>query len=250
MTIFQKTTDTKLKVIIDNYFIRDLKFNNYFGVEFNNLEYFSTTKTLVLRKSFDSFFRVYIMSECESDLLSILTNLDELHVINIPSRMPILDWDLVLQKADFKCHAVYERLVKKTTEKRGDFVPCYATIDELNEIDQILHSTFSPITAWLPSKVELISLIEQKKILVNRDEIGVSGLLVFLIENKKVNLKAWANVRGIGISLLLNLFNLMADFGIQNSYLWTNSENKKAKNIYRMLDFNPDGLMDYTYLKK
>jgi hypothetical protein len=250
MTSFLKTTDTKLKIIIDNYFIRDLKFNNYFGVEFYNFEYFSTAKTLVLRKPFDSFYRVYIMSECESDLLSVLSNLDALHVINIPSRKPIIDWDTVLQKANFKCHAVYERLIKKTTEKRGDFVPCYATIHELNEIDQILNSTFSPITAWLPSKVELISLIEQNKILVSRDDIGVSGLLVFLIENKKVNLKAWANVRGIGLSLLFNVFNLMADIGIQNSYLWTNSENKKAKDIYLIFDFKPDGLMDYTYLKK
>ena len=250
MMRFLKTTDANLKMIIDNYFIRDLKFNNYFGVEFYNFEYFSTTKTLVLRKPFDSFYRVYIMSECESDLLSVLSNLDALHVINIPSRKPIIDWDTVLQKANFKCHAVYERLIKKTTEKRGDFVPCYATIDELNEIDQILNSTFSPITAWLPSKVELISLIEQNKILVDRDDIGVSGLLVFLIENKKVYLKAWANVRGIGLSLLLNVFNLMADIGIQNSYLWTNSENKKAKDIYSILDFKPDGLMDYTYLKK
>jgi len=249
MINFLKTTDAKLKMIIDNHFIRDLKFNNYFGVEFYNFEYFSTNKTLVLRKPFDSFYRVYIMSECEFDLLSVLSNLDSFHVINIPSRRSIIDWDKVLQKANFKCHAVYERLIKKTTEKRGDFIPCYATIDELNEIDQILNSTFSPITAWLPSKAELISLIQQNKILVDRDDFGVSGLLVFLIENKKVYLKAWANVRGIGLSLLLNVFNLMADIGIQNSYLWTNSENKRAKNIYSILDFMPDGLKDYTYLK-
>jgi hypothetical protein len=42
----------------------------------------------------------------------------------------------------------------------------------------------------------------------------------------------------------------MAEIGIQNSYLWTNSENKKAKKIYSILGFEADGLKDYTYIKK
>ena len=250
MNDFLKATNSDLSKIVDNFFLRKLKFNNYFGLELNDIEYLMTDKTLVLRKSFESFFRIYILSECENDLISVLSNIDKSHIINIPTKKQIEDWDTVLVQSNYDCYAVYERLNNKTCEKRGDFDPCYAQIEDISEIISVLNSTFSPITAWLPTKKELISFINDNKVLVNKDDKGVSGVLIFTIENKKVYFNAWASIRGQGLFLILNVFNLMAEIGIQNSYLWTNSENKKAKKIYSILGFEVDGLKDYTYIKK
>ncbi|MBK6564116.1 MAG: hypothetical protein IPG18_02730 [Saprospiraceae bacterium] len=250
MNDFLKANNSELSKIVDEFFLRKLKFNNYFGLEFSDVEYLITDKTLILRKSFESFFRIYILSECEKDLISVLSNLDKSHIINIPTKKQIEDWDNVLVQSNYECYAVYERLNNKNCEKRGDFEPCYAEIADINEIMNVLNSTFSPITAWLPTRKELVSFINDNKVLVNKDEIGVSGVLIFTIENKKVYFNAWASIRGQGLFLILNVFNLMAEIGIKNSYLWTNSENKKAKKIYSILGFEADGLKDYTYIKK
>jgi hypothetical protein len=249
MLQFIQTSEGILKNYIDEFFSRKLIYNNYFGIDLTNSDCFRTKGTLIIRKRYDSFFRVYILSDNKESLTDSLQKIGRDHVINIPSKGEITLWETILSQSNFQKIAVYIRMYNKTFERRGEFIECYAVESDIKQIRDILYEVFSPITGWLPDNMELMQMISNKQVFVDRDEKGISSVLVFTVKNRKIEFRAWASLRGHGLFLFYNAFNLMAELGVYHAYLWTNENNHKAKRIYELLGFERDGLKDYIFVK-
>lgn len=235
---------------LNDFFNRKLIFNNYFGIDLSDVDFIKTDYTLILRKPYVGFYRVYILSEDEDDLSFLLKDMDKNHAINIPTKKEIFVWDKVLSNSGFYNFALYERYRnKKVFEKNGDLIDYYAVDSDLEEIKKGLFEAFSPITGWLPNDTTLISMIKNRQIMVNRDDQGMSGIIVYTISGKKADLNAWIGLRGQGIYLFLNMFNLLAEKGVRIANAWINQKNTSVKKMYKIMGFEPDGLKDYIYIK-
>ena len=249
MLQFIQTSEGILKQYIDEFFSRKLIYNNYYGIDLKNSDFFLTKGTLIIRKRFEGFFRVYILSDNKDSLTDNLREIGGGYVINIPSKGDVTLWEAILSQSNFRKIAVYLRMYKKTFERRGEFIECYALESDIEQIRYILYKVFSPITGWLPGDMELMQMILNKQVFVDRDEKGISSVLIFTIKNRKIEFRAWASLRGQGLFLFYNAFNLMTELGIGHAYLWTNENNHKAKRIYELLGFERDGLKDHIFLK-
>jgi hypothetical protein len=240
-----------LETLVNDFFGRKLIFNNYFGISLEDVDFVKTEHSLILRKSYVSFYRIYVMSDDENDLIILLKGIQKNHSINIPTKKDITIWDKVLVVSGFDNFAIYERHFNtKKFEKRGELTECYAKESDFEEIRNSLYSTFSPITGWLPNEKELKQKISNKQIMINRDEQGLSGIIVYTINNKKADLNAWVGLRGQGIYLFLDMFNLLAEKEVKIAHAWINEKNTSVKKIYKIMGFVPDGLKDYIYIKK
>jgi len=248
--IFKIINEKEIESKIDEFLQKKLFFNNYFNVNLSDVEFFETDFSLLIRKAYQGFYRLYILSVSESDLIEILKEIEEKHAVNIPTKKDISDWQRLLEYSGFKLFATYIRHTnKKEFVKKGDLYDFYANPSDFEEIKTTLYQTFSPITGWLPNDEELSLKIENQQIMVNRDDEGLSGLIIYTINNRKADLNAWVGKRGQGIYLFLNMFNLLAERNVRSAYAWINSENLKVLKIYRIMGFEPDGLQDYTFLK-
>jgi len=250
MLHFNNVPPEVLNEYVNNFFGRKLAFNNYFVIDLSDVEFIKTKYSLILRKPYVGFYRVYVMSDNETDVMEVLKEMDKNHAINIPSKNDITNWNSLLLSSGFYNLAIYERYHnKKKFEKRGDLIDFYAVDSDFEEIKKGLYDVFLPITGWLPNDIDLKTMISNRQIMVNRDDQGMTGIIVYTIKNKKADLNAWVGLRGQGIYLFLNMFNLLAEKDVTLAHAWINQKNTPVKKIYKIMGFEPDGLMDYIYVK-
>lgn len=251
MLKFHKNTDQELQSLLHNSFSGRLRFSNYYGFELVNLEYHHSAETLLIKKTFLGFSRLYILSNNENELISLLTQLGPNYVINIPSKKGINDWGVILAKAGFKPFSTFKRYFYSSIKKRGEFKKSFACLADISSIKGLLLQHFSPITGHLPDDKKLSEMIENKQILVNRNKSTdvVEGVIGFSIEKTKCYIPFWVDLSGFGLSLLFNLFNLLIDNEIGYVYFWINDENTETIGIHAKLGAKPDGLADYVFLK-
>jgi hypothetical protein len=251
MIYFEAVSIEQIESYINDFFSQKLIFNNYFGIDLSDVEIVKTSKSLIIRKPFVGFHRIYVLSVDESDLISVLKDIPVDHAVNIPTKKDITLLEEILLKGGFSKFASYERYrnVKKFV-KSGELIDYYANPSDFDEIKAGLHSVFSPVTGWLPDDNALGVMIENKQVMINRDDQGLSGIIIYTINNKKADLNAWVGWRGQGIYLFLNMFNLLAEKEVRIANAWINQINSSVKKMYKIMGFKPDGLKDYTYLKK
>ncbi|MBQ9312822.1 MAG: hypothetical protein IJ213_07245 [Bacteroidales bacterium] len=229
-------------------------FSNYFMNDLKGMMSFHTDGTLLLKKNYVNFCRIYFISDNKSELIKLFSELNNTDAINIPTKKDI-DEDMleILKAGGYKSLTVYERLYKNTNEARGEFEESFAKPEDVDTImSLLLEQLFNPISDRIPSREEILDSIYKKQVLVNRDtEDNVNGVLIFSIEGKKCNFLEWASTASAGESLFLfyNAFNLMNEKGIERSTIWVRSDNLRPKKIYQSWGYQPDGLKDYTFVK-
>lgn len=250
MLQFNRFSVETLNGFVNDFFARNLVLTNYFGVDLKDVDCIKTEHSLLIRKPYINFYRLYIMSDDEDDLITVLKDVDKNHAINIPTKNGITKWDDALTKSGFYQFAIYDRhRNSKPFVKRGEFIELWANESDCAEVKKLLFDTFSPITGWLPNNNELLAMIINHQVMVIRDESGISGVFIFTINNKKCELNAWVSLRGQGLDLFLNALNLLAEQEIKIVYAWINRKNINVRKMYRRFGFIADGLIDYTYLK-
>lgn len=248
--LYKQASPEIIQSYITLFYSKKLLFCNYYGTDLSDVDFIVSDNTLLLRKPYELFYRIYILSTNEDDLISILKEVDYNHAINIPSKKSIHSWEDVMLKANFHCLAVYNRFYYPSIESRGKFIEDYALINDLEKIYSILYANFSPITDRLPSKKELGTMILNKQIIVNRKNNEVSGLFIFSFEKNKCYFNAWIDLNGNGLSLVFNAFNMLAERDINYAYLWVKEGNIVSSKTHEVLGAVPDGLKDYTFLKR
>jgi len=212
---------------------------------------FITDNSLFLSKDFGEFSRVYILSNDKDEIVNILSKLSPNSVINIPSRKGINDWSQVFDKSGYKQIALYHRYIYRKYPQRRSKKLEFAKESDHSQISNFLKKYFSPITGHLPSDEELLKLIINRNVLVNRGSgHKVNGALCFSIENKKCYLAFWFDESGMGLSLLNNVFSICTENDIKTISFWVNDENVDVMKIHALFGALPDGMKDYVFNNK
>lgn len=240
----------EIEDLINEFSLRKHKWQNYFGVDLTNVEAVHIGDNLFLKKRYDGFSRIYVMANDESALIDYLLDLPCNHIINIPSRIGIDVWMPVLEKTKFQQIATYRRYVYSNYRKGTDKNLAFATVEDLDCINNELHHFFSPLTGHLPTAEELAKMIEEKQMVVNRNQEGkVEGALCYQIKSKKAELPFWFDCGGNGLSLLFKVFHLCHCSEVRQIVFWVNDENLNTIALHKMLGAKTDGLVDFIFNK-
>lgn len=230
--------------------LKNVLSNYYSTSDLSETEFFLTENSIFLRKKFDDFFRIYLITININETKDILKNLKGRVAINIPSKIEIKNWEILLNAADFNLLGVYERYYNSTTESKENFTARYAESNHFDTIRHIIYSNFNPITDWLPLDCELNRMIENNQILVNIRNNELKGFIIFTFMGKKCYFNCWYDKSGDGMYLLYNVYALMKMNNVSYAYFWINSKNTIVKKIHSLHGFRPDGLKDYTFYKQ
>ena len=217
------------------------------------VSYYEVDNTIVLKKKYDTFNRIYFLSNDESQLISILSQLGEKDAINIPLKKEMAEpLRMIFQKSGYQCTGIYERMYKNENIECESFNGVFAKEKDVDAIYNLLYDNFDPIPDRLASRKEIIDMVSKNEILVHHSsEELVDGLIMFTIDGNKCNFHAWISKSPVSesITLFLEAFNYIESLGISKSTLWVNETNISAKRIYEMLGYKYDGLKDFTFLK-
>lgn len=249
--IFEELDLDSLKIIIDNACIKKHAFNNYFGIDLSNVKCHGDEENLFIVKQFDGFSRVYVMANDDELVKEVFKFLPYNSCINIPSKKGIEAWLPVLREGGMKQIATYQRYSYVNYRKGNDKNLRFAEKEELSIIEKELHHFFSPLTGHLPNAEELLKMIDEKQIVVNRDAEGnLNGALCYQIKGKKAELPFWFDRAGDGLALLFNVFYLCHQADVRQIVFWVNDVNTNTIAIHKMLGAKEDGLIDYIFNKE
>ena len=202
-------SNESMSQVIDSRICKKHLYSNFYGIDFSETSILKTEKSLFISKDFGEYSRIYIMSDNKDEIVNVLSRLTSNSVINIPSRKEINEWLQVLEESGYQQIALYHRYIYRKYPHRRSKKLDFAKESDYTRISYFLKKYFSPITGHLPNDEELLKLILDKNILVNRDnDQNVNGALCFTIENKKCYLAFWFDESGMGLSLLNNIFSI------------------------------------------
>lgn len=253
MNSFSRISTAEITEIVSNFKnSRQTLFSNYFGLK-NDEEYeiLKRDDIVVLRKKEHDFYRLFVVSADAQLLISTLGSLqDETYVINIPTKKTIEPWQDIIDKAGFTFLAQYDRYYNRQIEYRESDIGTYAETEDIDAIMNLLYvNEFSIYTDYLPTKEELIKMIRNRQVLVNKSGHDVLGVLIFTIEGKKCYLNIWIDRSKDGLFLLFDVYNIMKEKGTVLAYFWVKSTNSKIIKLHKLTGAVADGLSDYSYIK-
>ena len=256
MVKLEKIDTAKTQEYIQAIYSRRTALSNYFGQKFEeNDQYFETSSTFVLAKPVRDFHRIYAASNDKKDAAAILSGLEGTNVINFPAKGDIQDIEAVMTESGYEQIGVYERFVYDMKNfTNGDVLSQieYAKAGDEEEIYNLYSGwkAFNPYTDWLPTLEDLKKNIEDKSVIINKQNEKITGINICLILAAVMNLRLIIDLSGDGIKLMNAMFDTARKNGIKRCQWWVNSQNAKAVGFYRRLGAAPDGLKDYTYIKR
>lgn len=252
---FIKENKEVIEKLIDDWKVEHKPIlSNYYGLTAGfDYDYLIENRTIVVRKKEGEFFRLFVQTTNASTLASILGSLQEEYVINIPSRKPIDDWEELMKQCGFEYYSTYSRYCNTkiaTMKKHKTTLNIHATIENAEEIYQLLTETFSPYTGHLPSKEELEEMILNQQVLVDKYSDGhVCGVNIHTITGVTGYGNAWVDKGEHAVELLLDMYNEMIEKGVKRHVFWVNDSNIGVAKMHIKMGAKPDGLKDYTYIK-
>jgi hypothetical protein len=176
-----------------------------------------------------------------------------INVVNIPSKGSITYWEQLMHQSDFKLMGLYERFYNTRICQREEIGKIiYAKANQEKEIYDLFYDSdfFSVYTDYLPSHEELKQLIKQESVIINIAGEQILGAFIFSIKGQKCYFQAWIDKSNNRLKLLFDVYNIMVTKKLGYAYFWVNSKNTKVKSIHQLLGAKPDGLKDYTFIKK
>ncbi len=128
-----------------------------------------------------------------------------------------------------------------------------ADVRDLNDIYQLLYSTFDVISDHLVTKEELQFFITSSQTLKLCVGDKMAGVLIFETFGRKSYLRTICVSeefigRNMGRSLIETYIKWKGD-GTKLFYLWVESTNEKAIHLYDSIGYRDDGLTEYIYRK-
>lgn len=231
-------------------------YSNYFGQPFASVDqYLKTDNTFILIKPIDDFNKIYLVSNNRPESEKLLKSFEGIHVMNLPSKNDISLWKQLMHDTGYENTAVYDRYYFKEFRTGGDAEQIiYAQPEQQEEIYNLYYGyeKFSRFSDYLPLRIELKNFIENKQVIINKDDKNIVGVFIFEIQGKKCYLRLWIDKSHTinGLKLYLDMFTIICDKGIKYAYTWINSENTRSKTIQQSLGAIPDGLKDYTFVKQ
>jgi hypothetical protein len=219
-----------------------------------NLSIITSESAVVFTQAETEFSRIYYCASSAAALGQLLT---ELHsssplVIGYLDRIKNETLCEVFRQTGFVETAHYLRMTIPTFPIPKDAEPPeFPNVDETDAVMGLLRLNFSRVTDFLPSREQISTLIEQRQIIVRREERKITGLVVFLVQGRQVNLNYLLNRgrRGDGSLLMQSFFFCMAERGLNSGFLWVNGTNERALKIYIANGWKADGLNDWFFIR-
>ncbi len=173
----------------------------------------------------------------------------------VVAKMPDKNVD-ILERFEFHPYKKYIRKQKVVeTENWCETTWLIETADirDLNNIYQLLYSISDIMSDHLVSKEELHAFLESSQVLKVVIDGELAGALVFEFLGKKSYLRSICvshNFIGkkIGLSLIKHYIEKNKN-RTKLFYLWVESTNEKAIQLYEKLGYKNDGLVEYIYIK-
>ncbi len=246
---FSQISVDNLKSIVSTFLSRKPVLSNYFIQDLTGFDFFQSFNTLFLRLKENNYYRIYIISCDLSELNFLLLELKGNIVINVPSKIEPLKWIEVLENSGFSRIGVYERYTNFSFDTNEKFGAFFAEKSDFELLKKQLYDSFDPRIDWLPQDAELAMMINNKQIIVNKENEVITGFIIFTLFGKKCYLNCWLDFSGNGLYLFSNILALMKSAEVNYYYFWVNQKNIRVKKMHRLLGAKPDGLIDYTYFK-
>ena len=241
-----------LKTKIDYFLSQKLTFSNYYGIDLTDVECMEGLETLILKKNYEGYSRIYFLSNNSDQLIMLLSLLSANDIINIPSKTGIsTDLQNILNKSGYLLYDTYMRLYNHNNKRHGKFIENFALIEDVPAIYNLIYSNFVPFTDHLPSRNELTEMVKNKQIFVNRQNNEITGVLGVEYGTSICYLSLLIDIteHRNGLFLLFNFFGYMASININKTYLWINCNNLKVIKMYQLMGYKEDGLKDFTFTK-
>ncbi len=210
---------------------------------------------LFLNDEFD-FYRLFYFTNDLPDLGGALKDL-ELSETTVASYLNTsLDERIPARflESGFEEIATFQRMINNGLPiYRTNRALRFAEAGDLEELYQGLFTVFNKYTDRLPTKDRLANFIAKQQVLVNRNQDGILGCVVFQIQRKRVNVSHLYNRSDNNLDtlmLLSNFYGLMHERGIRSGFLWVNSTNLNVIKMQRTFGWIFDGVQDRCYLKR
>ncbi len=228
-----------------NYFLQELQSKSF------NTKY-SNHSIVFFDKDVD-FYRLYFFSSDLHDLSMIINDLKiRQTTVDIITKSFSQNLHTLFLESGFKNIALYKRIENKNLPvyySNENF--SFADIKELEFLYERLFNDFDKYTDHFPTFEKLKILIDNKQVIVVRDESKISGYIIYQIQGKKVHLNYWYNEGNQlnSLVLLINFYGLMNEKGIKSGFGWTNIKKQDVIKTHQKIGYKFDGLEDYIYLR-
>jgi len=246
----------KTQEYINAIYSRRSALSNYYGQKFEKKDkFFQTNDTFLQAKPVRDFYRIYFSSNDKKELTEILQNLEGTNVINFPTKSEISEIQEFMNECGYEQIGIYERFVYDVKKLKYDDdisnIEFAATGDE-EQIYNLYSSWkgFNPYTDYLPTLEELKKFIENKTVIINKQDNKIVGVCTFEPQGRKYYSGLYIDISKDGLTLIMHLFNILKHNKIEYLYFWVNADNKRVKTLHQLLGATPDGLKDYTFIKK
>ena len=210
---------------------------------------------LFLNDEFD-FYRLFYFTNDLADLGGALKDL-EFSETTVASYLDTsLDERIPARflESGFEAIATYQRMINHDLPiYRTNRALRFAEAGDVETLYQGLFTVFNKYTDRLPTKDLLANFIAQQQVLVNRNQDGILGCIIFQIQRKRVNVSHLYNHSDNNLDtlmLLSNFYGLMHERGIRSGFLWVNSTNVNVSKMQRNFGWIFDGVRDRCYLKR
>jgi hypothetical protein len=117
----------------------------------------------------------------------------------------------------------------------------------------LLLADFDKYVDYFPDTAEILSCIERKQVLLNRDATGIKGYILFRLLGKVCNFNYLRNLSRSPLDclfLLQNFFAVLSERGIKKVFGWVNVKNTGVLELHKRFGLERDGLLSHFYLKR
>jgi hypothetical protein len=239
----------KVEKYLEEIYDSGVKLSNYFSLDLDDVEYHKTEFSLVIRKTFSNFSRLYFLTMNIDDLKEILNKVPPVSVINIPTRDSIKIFDDILTASGFSIFRIYETYFNNEIKGNDVFVDQFARKEDFERVKYLLYSKLNVYADHLPNDNDLLEMIQNKRVLVNFESGEICGIFIFTLQGKKCYFNFWVDIGGNGLFLIFNMYNFLKQHNLTYSYLWVDIKNHKLKRIHELFGCKATGIKDYIYIK-
>lgn len=202
-----------------------------------------------------------------NDMFDLLEERDFLHSI-LPSNKLAVISIITNVKENKKCEQImgdlgfclYKKYLRKKLQLNT--IPpilknesiCYAELDDIDVIQKLIVETFDEISDQIPDREELERMVSNKQVFKYVPTNYLAGFLINERQGKKSYLRMLCigekyRGNGIGKSLLQEYINSEYE-NVKLFYLWVDSQNGKAIELYSRYGYISDGLEQYIFIRQ
>jgi hypothetical protein len=128
-----------------------------------------------------------------------------------------------------------------------------ADVMDAEELYVKMNASFDIKVSHFPTLDELRDIIAKKQVLIIKNNNEICSYLIFNFQGKKCYLNFLFNDTFVNpmnsIALLIKLYTMLKEEGINYSYAWVDGKNIPALNIHKMFGYKYDRLEDRIYYK-